>query len=160
MDDLRRRLLARLESPASATEIARELHLGRQRVNYHLRRLEHDGLVELVETRQRRGCTERVMRARAAAQDRHAAEHLIVTAGDLVRDVTRMQAAARAKHRRLLTFTLEAQVQLATPKDLERFADALAHAVTNVVREFDAPEGRPYRLMAGAYPAPSTERKP
>jgi DNA-binding transcriptional ArsR family regulator len=64
---LRRRLLSRLRSPASATELARELELSRQKVNYHLRKLEEAGLIELVEQRRRRGCIERVMRARADA---------------------------------------------------------------------------------------------
>jgi DNA-binding transcriptional ArsR family regulator len=64
---LRRQLLLRLRTPASATELARELGLGRQKVNYHLRKLEESGLVELVEERQRRGCVERVLRARADA---------------------------------------------------------------------------------------------
>ena len=160
MDDLRRRLLSRLEAPASATELAHELDLGRQRVNYHLRRLEHEGLIELVETRRRRGCTERIMRAREAAQDRHAAEHLIVTAGDAVRDVSRMQEAARANDRRLLTFTLESTVRLASPADVHRLADALAAATAEVVARFEADDGRPYRLMAGAYPAPRDERNP
>lgn len=64
---LRRRLLVRLRTPASATELARELGMGRQKINYHLRKLEDAGLVELVELRRRRGCQERVLRARADA---------------------------------------------------------------------------------------------
>ncbi|MDH2427114.1 winged helix-turn-helix domain-containing protein [Sphaerisporangium sp. TRM90804] len=62
---LRRRLLARLATPASATELAGELRLSRQKVNYHLRKLEDAGLVELAEERRRRGFVERVLRAKA-----------------------------------------------------------------------------------------------
>ena len=88
-----------------------ELGLSRQRVNYHVRALERAGLVELVEERRRRGCTERILATRADAfvvdpavlgamrsvdaQDRHAAEHLIGAASDVVRDVARMQARRR-----------------------------------------------------------------
>ena len=43
------------------------MDLGRQRVNYHLRELEKAGLVHLVEERQRRGCVERILAARADA---------------------------------------------------------------------------------------------
>ena len=98
----------------------------RQQANYHLRVLEAAGLVELVETRQRRGCTERILRAVAGAfvvdpavmqppgavpsADRFAAEHLVATAAAVVRDVSRMQAAAG--ERRLLTFTIEADIGL------------------------------------------------
>ncbi|MBB4664254.1 helix-turn-helix domain-containing protein [Conexibacter arvalis] len=152
---LRRTLLERLREPASATELAGELGLGRQRVNYHLRELERAGLVELVEERRRRGCVERVLQAREATSDRDAAEHLIVAAADLVRDVSRMQEAAAAAGRRLLTFTLESEVRLAEPADVSRLGDALAAAVGEVLARFDAPAGRSYRIVAGGHPAPA-----
>ena len=52
LSPLRRSLLERLREPASATRVAAELGIPRQRVNYHLRELERAGLVELVEERQ------------------------------------------------------------------------------------------------------------
>ena len=64
---LRRRLLARLRTPASASELAREFEVSRQKLNYHLHKLEGAGLVELVGQRQRRGFVERVLKARADA---------------------------------------------------------------------------------------------
>jgi DNA-binding transcriptional ArsR family regulator len=172
---LRRRLLSRLRTPASATELARELEIGRQKINYHLRQLEAAGLIELVEERQRRGCTERVMRARADAfvidpslmsdhdvrdsrvrdGDRHAAEHLVAVASDTVRDVTRMQSAAGQAGLRLLTFTVETQVRLAAPGDLHDFTEALARAIASVVSDFDSPGGRAYRVIGAGHPAPS-----
>src|SRR5262245_14421746 len=131
LSPMRRTLLERLRTPSSATQLASELALGRQRVNYHLRALEGAGLIELLEERQRRGCVERVLVARArafvvdpavmatpatsrpprseappAAQDRFAAEHLIGTAAAVVRDVGRMQARAHRQGARLLTFTI------------------------------------------------------
>lgn len=59
---LRRRLLERLRTPASAAELAPEFGQTRQRLNYHLRLLERLGLVELIELRRRRGFVERVLR--------------------------------------------------------------------------------------------------
>jgi DNA-binding transcriptional ArsR family regulator len=157
---LRRRLLDRLHEPASATQLATELGLSRQRVNYHLRALEDAGLVELVEERRRRGCVERVLRVRSTTSDQHAAERLIVAAGDIVRDVTRMQEAATHDGSRLLTFTIEAELAFAEPADLERFTDALATAIGQLASTFNTASatGRRYRLVAGAYPAPHTER--
>src|SRR3954471_21749125 len=64
---LRRRLLDRLREPASAVVVAGEFGLARQKVNYHLRALEHAGFLELVEERPRRGCVERVLRTSARA---------------------------------------------------------------------------------------------
>src|SRR6476619_5714281 len=64
---VRQRLLERLREPASAVVVAGEFGLTRQKVNYHLRALEDAGFLELVETRPRRGCLERVLRTSARA---------------------------------------------------------------------------------------------
>jgi DNA-binding transcriptional ArsR family regulator len=168
---IRRRLLERLREPASATQLAPELGLSRQRVNYHLRALEQAGMLELVEERKRRGCVERVLAARAdafvvdpavmgaaptPAQDRFAAEHLVTTAAGVVRDVSRMEARAERQGSRLLTFTIETEVSFAEPADVERFTTALADGIARVASEFNAP-GRRYRVVAGGHPAPRRE---
>ncbi|WP_238175266.1 winged helix-turn-helix domain-containing protein [Kribbella pratensis] len=168
LSPIRRRLLELLREPSSATQLAAALDLPRQRVNYHLRELEKAGLLELVEERRRRGFTERILRASAdlvvdpgvmgraftQIQDQYAAEHLIEVAAGTVRDVARMQTAADADGKRLLTFTLETEVRFAEPGDVHRFTDALTAAMQQVVEEFDSEGGRPYRLIAGGHPAP------
>jgi DNA-binding transcriptional ArsR family regulator len=174
---LRRRLLARLRSPASASELAREFEVSRQKLNYHLHKLEEAGLVELVAHRRRRGFVERVLKARADAYvidpalmsgpasgppsepavartgDRHAADHLVEMAATTVREVARMQSAAGSAGKRLLTFTLETEVRLAAPAELHRFTEALAGALAEVIAAFDSPGGRAYRLVAAGHPA-------
>ena len=47
----RRRLLAALHEPQSATQVAAAVGMTRQQANYHVRVLEAAGLVELAETR-------------------------------------------------------------------------------------------------------------
>ncbi len=176
LPDLRRRILERLREPASAAELAREFDLPRQKLNYHLRVLESRQLLELVELRPRRGFTERVMRTVGVglvvdpdvlvgaapdpdrARDRHAAEHLVQAAAAVVRDVSRMSARSQQQGKRLLTFTLEAEVRFAAPGDVHDFTDALAQAVTEVVAAFDTPGGRRYRLLAGGHPAAADTR--
>ena len=174
LSPIRRRLLQRLREPASATQLAHELGLSRQRINYHLRALEQAGMLDLVEERQRRGCTERVLaaradafvvdpgvlgpRARIEAADRYAAEHLIGAASNVVRDVARMQVAADAEGTRLLTFTLEADFRFAKPADVERFAERLAELVAEAAADHGSTRGRPYRLVLAGHPTPSTEQ--
>lgn len=177
LSPLRRELLRRLAEPASATELAAAMDLPRQKVNYHLRQLERAGLVELVEERRRRGCVERVLRASAeafvvdptvlgagpsvTARDQFAAEHLVAAAAATVRDVSRMRAAAADQGKRLLTFTIEADVAFAEPADVHRFTDALAAAVARTAEEFGSEAGgRRYRLVVGGHPAPAAERSP
>jgi DNA-binding transcriptional ArsR family regulator len=175
---VRRQLLENLREPASASMLATRLGLPRQRLGYHLRVLEDAGLVMLVEARQRRGFVERVLVARADAflvdpslmgqrsetvsreQDRFAADHLLATAADLVADVGRMQAAAAGEGRRLLTFTIEAEVTLGRPADLQRYAARLAEALSEVSEEFSAPTGRRYRVVVGGHPARQTRQHP
>ena len=65
LDPLRLRLLEGLRLPDSAAGLARRLRLPRQRVNYHLRELEKQRLVELAGRRRRGNCTARILRATA-----------------------------------------------------------------------------------------------
>lgn len=174
LDPIRRQLLEALQAPGSAASLAMALDMPRQKIGYHLKALEAAGLIVLVETRQRRGFTEKIFKARAdafvvdpaimggaqpgaaTAQDRYAARHLVAQAAGVVRDVTRMQASADQEGTRLLTFTIEADVAFATPAEMERFTTALAEAVGGLARQFTPPQGgRPYRLLIGGYPTMS-----
>lgn len=176
LSPIRRRLLGALQSPGSAASLAVALGMPRQKVGYHLKALEDAGLVNLVEQRQRRGFTERLFTASADAylidpdllagpapeartQDRYAADHLIRTAAETVREVGRMRQAADAEGRRLLTFTLDAEIAFASPGDIERFAERLADALSGLADEFNTEGGRPYRLIAAAHPAAGARRR-
>lgn len=179
LSPIRSRILEHLREPGSASSLAANLGLPRQKVGYHLKALEEAGLVTLHDERARRGFTERRFVAGADAfiidpaligapetppavdaQDRHAAEHLVATAAGMVRDVARMREAAGAGGKRLLTFTVETEIAFARPADLETFTDRLAEAVAALVREFDAPDGgRRYRIVAGGHPAPHDKPK-
>jgi DNA-binding transcriptional ArsR family regulator len=175
LSPIRRRLLERLRTPASASALASELALGRQRVNYHMRALETAGLIHLVEVRRRRGCVERILAARAdafvvdpsvmgerstatrraAAQDAFSAEHLIDAAADVVRHVARMRARAEEAGTRLLTFAIDTEIAFAAPADLERFTTALAEFVAREASRVHQPAGgRRYRILLGGHPAP------
>ena len=164
LSPLRRSLLELLKSPASATQLAAVLDLPRQRVNYHVRALEQAGLVELVEERQRRGCVERVLRARpgreiaADVQDQFAATHLVSVAAKTSTDVERMATAAADVGKRLLTFTVETTVRFGAPGDVHEFTSDLAEAVRQIALKYDTEEGRPFRVVALGHPGVSDER--
>ena len=63
-----------------------------------------------------------------------------------------MEAAAARDGKRLLTFTIEAEVRLPEPADLERLAERLAAVLEEAAAEH--PAGRPYRIVLGAHPTP------
>jgi len=170
MTPLRLSMLALLREPGSAATLAAALGLPRQKVGYHLHALEKAGLVAPAGERQRRGFTERLFVARAGSfvvdpailgappatekQDRFAAEHLVARSAETVREVTRMQAAAAEDGTRLITFTIEADIGFAAPRDIEAFTERLTAMVAELAGEFAPQEGgRRYRLLIGGHPA-------
>ncbi|WP_020578556.1 ArsR/SmtB family transcription factor [Actinopolymorpha alba] len=176
LSPLRRRILAEVREPASATVVAAQIGESRQRVNYHLRELEKAGLVELVETRQRRGRTERVVRATARTvvvapevlgdlptddQDQFAAETLLATTARTFREVAAMRDQASDAGKRLVTFTITADVGFSEPADIARFAEDLAARVADLAAAYDAPRARRrYRVIIGGHPAANPTEQP
>ena len=173
LDPVRRRLLAALAEPGSATSLAAVIGLPRQKVNYHLRTLEQHGLVELVELRRRGNMTERVMQASAAsyvispaalgaaapdpsrAPDRLSARWLIAVAARTVREVGELVAGAAKAGKRVATLTLDGEVRFASAADRAAFAEELAGAVTALVGKYhdeNAPGGRPHRVVVAVHP--------
>ena len=176
LNPLRQRLLAELARPDSATGLARRLGLKRQQLNYHLRQLERDGLVEVVEERKKRNCTERIVRAVArsyliapsalgglAADPSHVTDHassayLVAVAARLIREVAEMREAAHAAGKKLPTLTLQSDVRFASAERQHAFAEELSRTLAHLIAKYhdeEAPRGRPFRVMVGAHPAPA-----
>lgn len=170
----RRKIVEQLNKPGSASSLARRLGLPRQRLNYHLRELEKQGFVELVEERRKGNCVERIMRATARSylispealgllgssaeerQDHWSASYLITAAARAVRDVASLEAQAKAAGKRLATFTLETDVRFASAADRNAFAEELATAVGRLTAKYHDEKkqgGRGFRLLVGGYPA-------
>lgn len=168
-------LLENLEEPASAAALSRHLGLPRQRINYHLRELESQRLVELVEERWKGSCVERVYRRTSRAyaistaalgrlgtspeniQDRFSSAYQIALASQAVRDLGNLQTGARAAGKKLPTFALEVEIRFASAAKRHQFAEELASAVAELVSKHHdekAAAGRKFRFYLGAYPRP------
>ena len=178
LDPIRSRLLAALTVPGSATMLAAQVGLPRQKVNYHLRTLEQHGLLELVEERRRGNVTERVLQATARsyvispaamaavapdparAPDRLSARWLLAVAGRLVRDVGELITGAGRARQKVATFAIDGEVRFASAADRAAFAEELTVAVTALVGRFhdeDAPGGRSHRIVVAVHPAVTRE---
>ncbi|WP_344414905.1 helix-turn-helix domain-containing protein [Pseudonocardia ailaonensis] len=171
LDPVRARLLAALREPRSATTLAAELGLTRQKVNYHLRALEAHGLVELVEERRKGNMTERVLRASADAfvispqawalvapdperqPDKLSAQWLLALAARLLREVGSLVVARR----RVATFAIDGEIRFASAADRAAFARELGEAVTDLVARHHTANGRPHRLVVALHPTPTEE---
>jgi DNA-binding transcriptional ArsR family regulator len=176
LDPMRSRLLAELARPASAATLAARVGLPRQKVNYHLRTLEAQGLVELAEERKRGGITERVMRATAVtyvispaamgetavdperAADRFSAGYLVALAGRVVAEVGGLARRADAAGKRLPTLAMDTEIRFRSAEDRAAFAEELTAAVVHLVSRYHHDDGRPHRVVVAAHPTP--ERNP
>lgn len=174
LDPVRSRLLAELAEPGSATTLAARVGLARQKVNYHLRALEHHGLVELVEERRKGNMTERVMRATAASYvispaalaalapdpdrspDQLSALWLVALAARMVTELGELLGRARTARRRLATFGIDTEVRFSSASDRAAFAAELSEAVEGLVAKYHdqhAAGGRRHRLLIALHPS-------
>jgi len=178
LDPVRSAVLAALAEPGSATTVAKTLGLPRQKVNYHLRLLEHHGLVRLVEERPRRGLTERVLVATAqsyvlspaalganaadpARTDRLSTRYLIAVAARLVREVADLARRADSAGRSLPTLAIDTELRFASATDRAAFTAELTQAVAQLAARYHdetADGGRWHRLVVAAHPHPAHTR--
>lgn len=175
LDPIKSRILAELRAPGSAASLASRVGLTRQKVNYHLRLLEEQRLVEPVEERLWGGLKERRMVATAESyvvspavlgpiatdpartRDRLSASYLIAIAARIVREVGALWRRAREQDKRLATLSLDLVVNFKSPAERARFTSELTCAITSLAERYHdegAPGARPHRLIVASYPAP------
>ena len=173
LSPLRLRLLREMHEPESATSLAPRLGLSRQTLNYHLRELEREGFLEVVEERPRRGCVERLLKVTSRAfvvnpallgalsddpheaRDRFSSAFLLATATRLIRDVAVLTQRARAVEQRLATFTMDCEIGFASPAAFRAFTADLASQVATLASKYDnvaTATSRRFRVVVGSHP--------
>jgi DNA-binding transcriptional ArsR family regulator len=172
LSPLRMRVLNEMHEPQSATSLSPRLGLTRQALNYHLRELEREGFLELVEERPRRGCVERMLKVTSRAfvvnpallgalsddpeqaRDRFSSAFLLATATRLIRDVALIDQRARAVDQRLATFTMDCEARFESPAAFAAFTAELASVVVKLAAKYDtsAPRSRRFRIVLGSHP--------
>lgn len=180
---LRVEILERLRGePRSASAVADEMGLPRQRVNYHVKALARARFLRKAGRVRRRNFYEQRYRASARSyliapdvlgpvaaglrspEDQAGAAYLLAGTARLQSEVGRAAAQAAEEGKRLATLTLEADLRFESAAQRSRFTRALRDAVAGVIAEHAAPAeledgspgpGRPYRLLLGCYPTPA-----
>ena len=171
---LRLRILETLRSPGSASTVARELGLPRQKINYHLRELEKDGFLEEVEKRKRGNCVERIVRATAShylvapyvlgelalrpenVEDHFSSTYLIALSAAAIRELSILQERAENAGKTLATFSLDVEVRFANAAARHAFAQELSETVAGLVSRYHDGQregGRRFRFIVGGYPS-------
>jgi len=169
----RLRLLEQLSEPGSAAGLARRLGVPRQKLNYHLRELEREGFLELVEERRKGNCMERVVRAVArefliapqtadrisedrVTADRFSAAYLASTAARMIRELASLCIRARRAGKRVATLTLETEIRFASAASRAAFAEEMTASLARLAAKYHderAEGGRRFRLLSAVYPA-------
>jgi len=174
LDPMRSRLLAELAEPMSATMLAAQVGLARQKVNYHLRELERHGLIELVEERKKGNVTERLLQATAQSYvispvvlapvqpdptrspDQLSASWLLALATRMVGEVGALMTGAGRARKALATYGLDATVRFANAADRAAFAQELTDTVATLVGRYhdeNAAGGRDHRVVIALHPS-------
>jgi DNA-binding transcriptional ArsR family regulator len=177
---LRLRVLEAARQPASATEIARRLKLSPQKVNYHVRRLEEHGFLEMVEERRARNLVEKIYQAtaesyvlasqvlgglspRAALADVVSVSHWLGLQARAEAELGEVLRASSGEGQKAATLSMDAEFRFESAEQRAVFARALREIVTAIVAKYTSPArtaegepgaGRPYRLILGCYPLP------
>jgi predicted ArsR family transcriptional regulator len=174
LQPIRLRLLQLLERPQSAPQLAKVMGMPRQRVLYHLRRLETQRLVEAhehgsvgrrIDRTYVRTATSYAIAPKTlggvavdpqAVADAFSSAYLSAVAGRALNDLAALNRVAAARGKRVPTLTLETHVRFAAPADQRRFADELTTMLTALAAKYHnahAPQGRTFRVIACGYPA-------
>jgi DNA-binding transcriptional ArsR family regulator len=182
LQPIRLRLLHLLERPQSAPQLAKAMEMPRQRVLYHLRKLEAQRLVDAhdhgrvgrrIDRSYVRTATSYAIAPKTLGgvavdpgmvADAFSTAYLSAVAGRALNDLAALGRAAAARGKRVPTLTLETNVRFATPADQRRFADELTTALSTLAARYhrpDAAQGRTFRVFACGYPAvPSHPAEP
>lgn len=175
LDPARSRLLAELATPASAAMLATRLSAPRQKVNYHLRALEAEGLVQVADTRHWGGLTERLLVASARsylvspsalgpaasdpdrAPDRLSASYMMALAGRVVREVSDMFRRATEKKQGLATLSIDTEIRFRSATERAAFSGEIVGMVQALAARYHDPSaagGRSHRVIVMAHPLP------
>jgi len=180
LDPIRAKVLVSLMEPGSATTVASALGISRQKANYHVRALEEMGLVELVDTRPKRGLSERVLIASARSYvlspsllgsaspddrtldplDRLSARYLLALTSRLIREVGWLVRKADAANKKLATLSIDTDICFASAADQAAFTAELVAAIADLAGRYhneSAPGGRWHRVLVAAHPRPPIE---
>lgn len=173
LQPLRVDLLKRLASPASASSLARDLGVPRQKLNYHLNALQGAGLVHQVEERRKGNCVERVLQAKARSfvvgpsalgelgadpaqiQDRFSWGYLVAVCAKAIRQLGSLRTLADASEQKLATLTLETEVCFESAEARSAFANEMATAFCAVAAKYHKPnatDARSFRVFTCAHP--------
>jgi len=171
-------ILTHLAEPATCPELAKQLGLTTQKINYHMNVLKKAGLVKLVDERRKRGTVEGVYQAVARTfclspqlvrdlggsertQDQASLSYLLQIAEDLQIDVGSL--LRRETELRSPSLGVDAHIQLREDSDRAQFLEEVQTFFTDLAERYgsrdgaDSEDGGRFRLMLACYQEPDND---
>lgn len=171
---MRSRILHLLSvKPDSAAGIADRTGQPRQKINYHMRLLEENGFVHLVETRKRRNMEERILEPTAEAflispetlgqlapqpdsnLDKLSARYLLALAARLILELGKISRKAIRQKKKISVLGMNTHIRFADPAVRKEFSDELLTCLGQLVTKYHdehSKGGRSFEMMIGIYP--------
>ncbi|MFC7439782.1 ArsR/SmtB family transcription factor [Laceyella putida] len=170
MNPLRAEILAHLKEPASATEVAKQLHETPQRINYHLKTLEKVGLVQRAGTRQVRNLVEVLYQSVARTfllaeslsigektiqkiKDQGSLLHLIHTSERIKKDALLLME--RSDQDEIIpSASLQMKVNLQDEEQRQQFVQDYVELVKQLIGKYQSKASgtHPYQVLLAVYP--------
>jgi DNA-binding transcriptional ArsR family regulator len=166
---LRLEILSKLSEPDSAAGLALRMGMPRQHVNCHIRRLEEQGLVNVVGERRVINFLKRLVQAVGRScvispadpdriEDAASTAYLVAVLSQMVQEVTALQHKPGQPDMVGRTPALRADVRFRSRKAQNEFATELGEEVARPVAKYHVPrasKGRLLRILASAHPVPT-----
>jgi hypothetical protein len=173
---LRREILARAQTPVSASGIAAAMKKPRQVINYHVRELARAGFLRRAGRVRKRGLVEQryvvsakafmlapevlgdldVTAGDAATADKASASYMLMLATRLQKELSESWRRSEAGGTALPLLSLDTEFGFASAADRARFASAITQAITKAVADHTVTPSRgcdgTFRLVLGCYP--------
>lgn len=177
MKPARVQLLRKLAEPHSCPELATIADTSTQKVYYHIKVLEREGLVEKIEERRVGGIMEGVYRARARsywlsprlvgriggqkkAQDQLSLGFLLSLAEELQSEVGHL---AESEEQEIPSLGISARIELKDETERTAFLEEIQRAFEKIARKYSARNksqtaepGKQFKLMLACYPGDDT----
>ena len=177
LSDTRQLIVKKLKKPGSASSIARESGLPRQKVNYHIRELEKSGFVEFLKEKRKGNCIERIVRSTANSyvisplalgslavdpadiKDKFSSAYQVAIAAKTIQDISQLRNRAEKKNRKLATFSLTSIISIKSPEQLNKFSQEMSECAAKLIKKYqdESAGSRQFNFNVGIYPDVSNE---
>lgn len=173
LSDTRQVIVKMLKKPGSASSIARETGLPRQKVNYHIRELEKSGFIEFVEEKRKGNCVERIVRSTANSyvisslalgslavdpsdiKDRFSSSYQVAIAAKTIQDISQLRNSAEKKQKKVATFSLTSKISFKSPEQLNKFFQELSDCTAELIKKYqdESVGSRRFNFNVAIYPS-------